>query len=372
MPVSVSGRFFRGDFRMSQLRFAVCLAAISLPFISGCGSKDVKRINGGGATFVHPIMEKWSAVYKEAKGVEIDYKKSGSGNGIQQMTSKTFDFGCTDAPMNKEQTETAQKEGGEVIHVPVTMGAVVLIYNLPGLEQQLILDGKTIADIYLGNVKTWDDPAIGELNPELKGKLPKTPIIPVYRAESSGTTKIFTEYLSKSNEQFAKQIGASTEPKWPQVGIGQNGNDGIAGHIKRDGNVGCIGYVEIYHAHKNDIKFAKIRNRKGVPISADAEGVVAAAAEAAMATPPAKEPYTLHELTFSLTDTDSDHAYPICGMSYAVLYKKQPANKGKAIVEFLKWATTDGQQYAKDLGYAPLPEDLRKKIHARLDQVQFE
>ncbi len=150
---------------------------------------------------------------------------------------------------------------------------------------------------------------------------------------------------------------------------GQQGNDGIAGFVKNKDNIGTIGYVEIYYAQKNDIKFAKIMNRKGTAISADAEGVVAAAAEAAMASA-GKEP--LHPLTYSLTDTDSDKAYPICGITYAVFYKKLPADKGKTIVDFLKWAVSDGQQYAKDLGYAPLPEDLRKKVQARLDELKFE
>ena len=360
--------------RLCLPRMAIFVVGVGLLLNCGC-SKDVKRIQSGGSTFVDPIMQKWSAVYRESKGIEIDYKKSGSGNGIQQMTAKTLDFGCTDAPMNREQTETAQQEGGEVVHIPVTMGAVVMIYNLPGVEEQLILDGNTIAQIYrgqAGKVTTWDNEEIAKLNPKLKGKLPKLPIVPVYRAEASGTTNIFTEFLSKSNQKFADEIGVSQSPKWPKVGTGQNGNDGISGFVKNPENVGSIGYVEIYYAQKNGIKFARIMNRKGMAISADDEGVVAASAEAAMVKPAEKEPYTLHELTFSLTDTDSDKAYPICGISYAVLYKKQPENKGKKIVEFLKWAASDGQKYSKDLGYAPLPEVLIKKILTRLDQVQYE
>jgi len=356
------------------LRIGFVKACALLLAISCCGcSKGPKRINGGGATFVDPIMQKWSAVYKDEKGLEIDYKKSGSGNGIQQMTARTLDFGCTDAPMSKEQTEAAGKEGGEVIHLPVVMGAVVVVYNLPSIDKQLVLDGKTLADIYLGNIKTWDHEAIVALNKDLKGKLPSIAIVPVYRAESSGTTKIFTEYLAKVSEAFKNSsVGVSTEPKWPQIGTGQQGNDGIAGFVGNTANVGSIGYVEIYYAQKNNIKFAKLKNKKGNEISANEDGVVAAAAEAGMATAPTKEPYTLHELTYSLTDTDGDKAYPICGISYAILYKKQPKDKGKIIVDFLKWATTDGQKYSNDLGYAPLPDELRKKIHARLDQVQLD
>ncbi|MCE9532210.1 MAG: phosphate ABC transporter substrate-binding protein PstS [Planctomycetes bacterium] len=342
--------------------------------ITGCaggcgGGQGVKRINGGGATFVDPIMQKWSAVYKEKKGIEIDYKKTGSGNGIQQVTARTLDFGCSDAPMNKEQTETAKKEGGDVVHVPVVMGAVALIYNLPGIDKQLILDSKVIADIYLGNIKNWDHEAILALNPELKGKLPASPIVPVYRAESSGTTNIFTEYLNKAGKDFPASM-VSSAPKWPQIGTGQNGNDGIAAFVSNNANT--IGYVEVFFAQKNNIKFAKLTNKKGTLVSPDDEGAVAAAAVAGLANPPTKEPHSLHELTFSLTDTDGDKAYPICGISYAILYKKQPKDKGKVIVEFLKWASTEGQEFSKDLGYSPLPDALRKQIGARLDQVQFE
>ena len=355
-------------YRYLRIPFLIAAVMFCISGCSGCG-KEVKRINGGGATFVDPIMQKWSAVYKEQKGIEIDYKKSGSGNGIQQMIAKTLDFGCSDAPMNKEQLDTAMKEGGEVIHIPLTMGAVVLVYNLPESgESQLVFTGKVLADIYRGVVKKWNDPAIAEIN---KGvNLPDREIVPVYRSEGSGTTKIYTEYLSKSNTDFAKEIGPATEPKWPKIGTGQNGNDGIAGFVKN--NPYTIGYVELFYAHKNEIRFAKVRNRKGTDISPDAEGVVSAAAAAALATPQEKEPYSLHELTFSLTDTNSDAAYPICGISYAILYKKLPAAKGKPLVEFLKWATSEGQQFAKGLDYAPLPDELIKKIQARLDQVQYE
>ncbi len=355
--------------RTRRLRFIVVFAwAIGL-VTSGC-SCNANRINGGGSTFVDPIMQKWSDVYNETAHVEIDYKKSGSGDGIQQMLVKTIDFGCTDSPMNREQTEAALEEGGEVIHVPLTMGAVVLVYNLPGIDEQIVLDGKTIARIYLGEIKSWNDEAIVDLNAGLRGKLPDLAIVPVYRAESSGTTKIFTEYLSKSNADFAHKIGTSSEPKWPQIGTGQNGNDGIAGFIKRESNVGSIGYVEIYHAQRNNIPFARIRNRKGATVSPDDDSI-GAAAEAALSGPPANEPYSLHELTFSLTDVDDEKAYPICGLSYAVFYKNQPPGKGKTVVDFLKWATDDGQRFARDLGYAPLPESLRKAIRSRLDTLQF-
>ncbi len=350
---------------------AMVFAPLALLFSAGCGKKDgvngVSRLNGGGATFVDPIMQRWSSEYKTAKSVEIDYKKSGSGNGIQQMTGKVLDFGCTDAPMNKEETENAKGEGGEVVHIPVIMGAVAMIYNVPGVPNHLKLSGDVVAKIYLGEITMWNDPAIAGLNPGVN--LPATGLTPVYRAESSGTTSVFTEYLSKSSESFKAKVGISKNPKWPKIGTGQQGNDGIAGHVKR--NEGCIGYVELYYAKKSELSYATLKNRRGKDVPPDPENVAAAAA-AALTTPATVEPYTLHQLTFSLTDVDSDLAYPICGASYAVLYKNQPAGKGKALVEFLKWATGEGQKFAKELDYSPLPAELQAKIAARLDEVQLD
>lgn len=327
----------------------------------------VDRLNGGGATFVNPIMQRWSSEYNTAKNIQIDYKATGSGNGINQMTSKVLDFGCTDAPMNKEETKTAGGEGGDVIHLPVIMGAVSISYNLPEVKEKLVLSGETIAKIYLGEITMWNDPAIVALNPNVK--LPSTGITPVYRSDSSGTTSIFTEYLSKSSENFKTKIGVSKSPKWPQIGTGQNGNDGIAGHISR--NPGSLGYVELYYAKKSGLSYASIKNRKGKVVGPESENVIAAAA-GALSVPPTKEPYTLHQLTYSLTDVDADAAYPICGMSYAVLYQRQPAAKGTTLVNFLKWATSEGQKFAKELDYAPLPDELQKKIAARLDEVKLD
>jgi phosphate transport system substrate-binding protein len=348
------------------------LGLSTLALTLGCKDKSnqdggVKRLGGGGATFVDPIMQKWSSEYRAAKGFEIDYKKSGSGNGIQQMTGKVLDFGCTDAPMNKEETATAKDEGGDVIHVPVIMGAVVLVYNLPEVTTPIKFTGQIVADIYRGKITKWNDPALVALNGD--AKLPGTDIVPVYRSESSGTTSIFTEYLAKVSPDFKKEIGVSKNPKWPKIGTGQNGNDGVAGHVQR--NVGCIGYVEMYYAKNNKLQYGSLQNKSGKFVLPEASAVTAAA-EGAIKYKPTTEPYTLHELTFSLTDVAGDKAYPICGASYAVLYKKQPAAKGKTLVDFLKWATTDGQQYAGALEYAELPQELRAKIATRLSQVEME
>jgi phosphate transport system substrate-binding protein len=331
----------------------------------GPSGGSATRLNGGGATFVDPIMQKWSAEYKKAKGVAIDYVKSGSGDGIKGMTNKTLDFGCSDAPMNKKEVDAAMKEGGEVIHIPITMGSVAVVYNLPGVEK-LKLSGPVVADIYMGKIKTWNDKAIADLNPGVK--LPDKQIVPVYRAEGSGTSFIFTDYLSKVSPEFAKTIGASKSPKWPNIGTGQSGSDGVAGHVKR--NEGCIGYVELFYSKSFEIPAAALKNKKGVEVLPTATATTAAA-EAAMKVKPTEEPYSLHEYTYPLTDTDGEQVYPICGMSFLILYKKQPADKGQALKDLLHWATTEGQKFAEELSYAPLPEALSKELQKRIDQVEL-
>jgi len=346
-------------------RLSLALVPLVVALATGCGGRKSERLSGGGATFVDPIMQKWSAEYKAATGVEIDYSKSGSSDGVKKMTEKELDFGCSDAPMKKEQVEAARAKGGEVVHVPVIAGGVAVIYNVPGVAD-LKLSGPVIAEIYLGKIKKWNDDAIAKLNPGVQ--LPELAIVPVYRAEGSGTSNIVTEFLSKTHPEFAQKIGASTSPKWPEIGTGQKGSDGVASHVK--GNAGCIGYAEVSYARSNGIAVAAVQNAKGAFTRPEADAVTAAA-EWALAQQQSKEPYSLHELTYSLTNAESEKAYPICGFSYAVLYKKEPTKKGKALVEFLKWATTEGQKFAVELHYAPLPAELGKKVAERLNQVEF-
>jgi phosphate transport system substrate-binding protein len=334
---------------------------------SGCG-KSSPRINAGGATFVNPIMQKWSGEYKKARNIEIDYVAKGSGYGIEQMTAKTIDFGCSDAPMKKDQLASATAKGGEVIHIPLIMGAVAVVYNVPDLAgHELKLTGEVLADIYRKRIDKWNDARIAALNPGLP--LPAKDIVVVARAESSGTTNIFTEYLSKANGEFRKDIGTSTKPKWPQGITAQEQNDGVAGFVKD--NPGTIGYVEVLFAKKNQLATARLKNKAGEWVSPEAEAVTAAA-EQAMKSKSDSEPYSLHDLTYSLTHADGKQSYPICGISYAIVFAKQPKDKGPVIVEFLKWATTDGQAFAKELEYAPLPDELRKKVQEKLGQVKFE
>jgi len=349
---------------------ALASLVISLPLAlgsSGCG-KSSPRISAGGSTFVNPIMQKWSGDYRRAKNVEIDYVAKGSGYGIEQMTARTIDFGCTDAPMKKDQLAAAKEKGGEVIHIPLTMGAVAVVYNVPELAgQELKLSGDVLADIYRKKIVSWNDARVAALNPGVA--LPARDIVVVARAESSGTTNIFTEYLSKANAEFQKEVGTSTKPKWPQGVTAQEQNDGVAGFVKD--NAGTIGYVEVLFARKNNLPVSRLRNRAGEWVGPEGDAVTAAAAEA-MKQKPAAEPYSLSDLTYSLTDADGKASYPICGLTYAVLFAKQPKDKGPVIVEFLKWATTDGQAFARELDYAPLPDELRQKIAEKLASVKFE
>jgi phosphate transport system substrate-binding protein len=351
---------------------ARCLVLIGTIALAGCGGGDGStdsgppvRVSAGGATFVDPIMRAWAKDYRKAKRTEIDYIKSGSGKGIGDLTAKTIDFGCTDAPMSRKEYEAAKESGGDVLHIPVTMGAVAIVFHLPGVDS-LNLTGPVLADIYRNKITKWNDPAIAALNPG--ASLPDKGIVAVRRAESSGTTSIFSEYLSKVSPDFQANVGTTKEMKLTG-GVGQQGNDGIAGFVKN--NEGAIGYVELAYANRNKIAMAKLKNKSGRSVEPNAASVTAAAA-AAMATKPTTEPYTLHDLTFSLTDADGDASYPIVGISYAILYAKQPKDKGPVIVDFLKWVVGDGQKLAGELDFAPLPADLGKKAQAKLDAVTFE
>ncbi len=323
------------------------------------------RLSGGGATFIGPIMQKWSSEYAAAHQTEINYSKSGSSDGVNQMTDKSLDFGCSDAPMKKDQVEKAKGKGGEVVHIPMIMGAVAMAYNLPGVSS-LKLSGPVIADIYLGKIDRWNAEPIKALNAGVN--LPDLKITPVFRSDGSGTTNIFTEYLNKVSPDFADKIPTSTAPTWPNIGLGQKGSDGVASHVKK--NAGCIGYVEVSYAKMNDIASALVQNSRGVFVAPDAVAVTAAG-EWAMTQKQTTPPYSLHELTYSLTNADSDKAYPISGISYGLLYKKQPSMKGKKLVAFFTWATSEGQKYAIEKHYAQLPPELSKKVAERLRQIEF-
>lgn len=359
--------------RLSVIPVFIVVAALAgTVALTGCnrggGAGAAPRISGGGATFVDPIMQKWSTEYRVAKQTEIDYVKSGSGQGISKLTAKEIDFGCSDAPMNQTEADAAVKAGGEVFHIPVTMGAVAVAFNVPGVEK-LNLSGKVVADIYMKKITTWNDPAIQDLNKDVAGKLPADKIIPIQRAEASGTTSIFTDYLSKVSPEFKSAVGPTKQMTALKDVTGQSGSDGIAGFVKN--NKGAIGYVELSYAKKNGITYAAVVNKAGKAVTPDPDGVTAAA-ESAMKMKQTEAPFSLHDLTYSLTDADGDKSYPIVGMSYAILYKSLPKEKGPVLVEYLKWVVGDGQKYAVELHYAPLPAELSKRCVDKLATATFQ
>ncbi len=344
-------------------------AAISLVGCGGCNrSAGSVRISGGGATFVDPIMQKWSGEYRASKGTEIDYVKSGSGQGISKMTAKEVDFGCSDAPLTKKEHDAAVAAGGEMFHIPVTMGAVAIAFNVPGVDK-LTLSGPVIADIYLKKITMWNDPKIAELNKDIAAKLPAEKIVPLQRAEASGTTSIFTDYLAKVSPEFKSKVGSSKKMDSLTDVTGQSGNDGIAGFVKN--NKGAIGYVELAYAKKNGISYAAVLNKAGKGVLPDSESVTAAA-DNAMKEKQTEEPFSLHDLTYSLTDATGEKSYPIVGMSYAILFKTQPKDKGPALIDFLKWVVSDGQKFAVDLDYAPLPAEMQKRCTDKLGTATFQ
>jgi phosphate transport system substrate-binding protein len=344
-------------------RLLTFASLIVILFASGCGRGGSPRISAGGATFVDPIMQKWSGKYKQDKHVEIDYVAKGSGYGISNVSNKNLDFGCSDAPMNADELA---KAGGEVIHIPVAVGAVAMIYNLEGVKE-LKLSGEVLADIYLRKITRWNDPAIAKLNGGVT--LPNTDITPVVRDGSSGTTNIFTEYLAKRSSEFAKAPGVSKSPKWPAGVAPKVENAGVAEFVKNTPNT--IGYVELAFAKNSNLLYATLVNKANKAVSPDAASVTAAV-DAAMKVKQDKAPYSLHTLTYSFTDAEGDAAYPIVGASYAILFKKLPKDKGPVIVEFLKWVVTDGQKLAAELHYAPLPDELSKKATELLGTVTTE
>ena len=298
----------------------------------GAAGKSGPRINAGGATFVDPIMQKWSGEYRTAKKVEIDYVAKGSGYGISKVTSRTLDFGCSDAPMNAKEVAAAKEKGGEVVHIPVTIGAVAVIFNVPEVKE-LKLTGEVVADIYLRQDQEVERSANRQAQPGDRAAGPGD------RRRSAGPSRAARPTSSPST----CQSGARSSPRRParararngrHGGIGKEGNDGIAEHVKN--NEGTIGYVELAYASKNGINYATLVNKSGKPVAPDADSVTAAA-ESAMAVKQDKEPYSLHPLTYSFTDADGDAAYPIVGASYAIFFKKLPKDKGPVIVEFLKW-----------------------------------
>jgi len=339
-----------------------CLFFLGLSLIAGCAGGD--RLNGGGSSFVYPIMLKWSRVYAAERGVEVDYQSTGSGNGVLQMTVGTIDFGATDFPLTAEQNRKANDLGGPIVHIPLVLGAVVPVYNLPGLGSgaRLQFSGAVLSGIYLGTVTHWNDPQLQAINPGIP--LPNQEILVVSRSDPSGTTAVFADYLSRvSGPLWAerKMGSAGTSTRWP-VGESQKGNEGVAGLVRRV--PGSIGYVELKYARDVGLDFGAVRN-------ADGEFVVASPATVKAAATRRRSVADGDALTFSLTNVPGADSYPISGAVWAVYYERLTARRLNELTEFFLWATdpAGGQRFAEMFEYASLPDDLVQSARARMRAV---
>jgi phosphate transport system substrate-binding protein len=307
-------------------------------------------INGAGASFPYPLYAKWFSEYQKTHpDTQINYQSIGSGGGIRQFSQKTVDFGASDAPMTDEQLAAAKET---VFHIPTVLGAVVVTYNLPGISQ-LQLSGEAVGKIFQGEITKWNDPQIKALNP--KASLPETAILVVHRSDGSGTTQIFTDYLGKASKAW--KAGVGTAVKWP-VGLGGKGNEGVAGLIKQ--TPGSVGYVELIYAKSNQLEYASILNKAGKFITPDLKSLTAAAASTALP----------DDFRVSLTDATGKDSYPIAGFTYLLVWKDlADADKGKKWVDFLKWAVKDGQKFAGELHYAPLPSSLVPRVEKKIGLI---
>jgi len=313
------------------------------------------QLNGAGATFPAPIYTKWFSEYHKAHGnVQINYQAIGSGGGIRQITERTVDFGATDGPMTAEQIQNAPG----ILHFPTVMGAVVPVYNIPGVDAELKFTGAVIADIFMGKITKWNDKAITALNPGVK--LPETDIAVVHRADGSGTTYIFADYLGKVSPAWRKTVGVATSVKWP-VGVGGKGNEGVAGQVKQQ--PGSIGYVELIYAIQNNIDYGQVQNSSGRFVKASLAGVTASASAAAAAMP--------KDFRVSITNAPGPDVYPISSFTWLLVYQNQKDKaKGKIITDFMHWMLADGQKYCADLGYAPLPREVVALEEAAISKVK--
>jgi phosphate transport system substrate-binding protein len=339
---------------MISLRFARKLLTIALLAGVSATASAQMMINGAGATFPYPIYSKWFDEYaKVDPSVRFNYQSIGSGGGQKQILAQTVDFGASDGPMSDDNLAKAP---GKLLHIPTVAGADVVAYNLPGTPA-LKFDADTIAGIFLGQIKKWNDPKIAALNPGVT--LPDQEIVVVHRSDGSGTTYIWTDYLSKISPEWKTKVGTNTSVNWP-TGIGGKGNEGVAGQIKQ--TPGALGYVELIYAVQNKMPYADVKNAAGEFVKPTLESVTAALATADIP----------DDFRFSMTNAPGKGAYPIAGATWLLVYEQQKdATKGKKLVEFLKWAAKDGEKMAKDLQYAPLPESLQQRVLKRIDEIKM-
>jgi len=317
---------------------------------------SAQNINGAGATFPYPIYSKWFSEYSQQHpNVKINYQSIGSGGGIRQVSDGIVDFGASDGPMSDQQIESAKVK---VEHIPTVLGAVVPVYNIPGVSKDLNFSGDVIADIYLGKITKWNDSRIAKDNPG--ANLPDKPILPVYRSDGSGTTYIFTDFLSKVSSDWTSKVGKNTSVKWP-TGIGQKGNEGVAGMVRQSPY--SFGYVELIYAVQNKMSFGAVKNASGKFLKASTDGVTAAAAAAAKTMPA--------DYRVSITNAPGATSYPISSFTWLLIPKHSTDSaKAKAMKEFLGWMLDHGESEAQALSYAPLPKQVQTMVRKSITELQ--
>jgi phosphate transport system substrate-binding protein len=328
-----------------------------LATVSFASAADPLTINGAGATFPYPLYSKWFYEYSNANpGVRFNYQSIGSGGGIKQIIAGTVNFGATDAAMTEDGLK---KLPGPILHIPTALGAVVPVYNLDGVASGLKFTPDVLAGIFLGRITRWNDPKIAELNKTVT--MPNADIVVAHRSDGSGTTDIFTNYLTTVNTEWRAKVGRGPSVNWP-VGIGGKGNEGVAGVVKQ--TPGAIGYVELAYAKQNKMKVGALRNRSGNFVTPTLEATSAAAAGVAKSMPA--------DFRVSMVDAPGKESWPISGLTWILVYKDQKDEaRGKAMVQFLKWAIRDGQKMEAALDYAPLPKAVVEKIDKALKQISF-
>ncbi len=310
----------------------------------------VEKINGAGATFPYPLYSKWFAEYQKTnKAVEFNYQSIGSGGGIKQVLNQTVDFGASDAPMTESEVKSAKTP---IKHIPTVLGAVAIAYNVPGVPTGISLEGETIAQIFLGTITKWNDPAISKLNPKVK--LPATDILVIRRSDGSGTTSVFTEFVGGISEAFKTQIGVGKNVNW-KVGIGAKGNEGVTAMISQ--TEGAIGYIELAYAINNKLNVAAVKNKANEFVLPSVKSI----SNAALFIKDFSK-----ELTISTINAEGKGVYPISSFTYLLVPETSDSPKVKEVRNFLKWAMKDGQKMAEELHYAPLPKKMAEEISKKL------
>jgi phosphate transport system substrate-binding protein len=337
-------------------KFLSVLLAGVLVFPLGVSGADALLVNGAGATFPYPIYSKWFDEYhKKFPDIQINYQPIGSGGGIRQVLAGTVDFGATDAPMTDEQLGQAKTK---ILHFPTVLGAVVPTYNISGVTGELNFTPEALAGIFLGKTTKWNDPAIA--GPNRGVNLPAADILVIHRSDGSGTTYIWTDYLSKVSEEWKTRVGKGPSPNWP-VGLGGKGNEGVSGLVKQTPN--SIGYVELIYAVQNNLPYGRVRNSSGTFVKADLASVTAAAAGASKSMP--------DDFRVSITDPPGKNAYPVSSFTWLLIPSDIPdAKKREVLAGFLRWMLTEGQKHAAPLAYAPLPKEVVDKEMKALVQIR--